>query len=358
MRILRRYLMRQVFAAVGLVLTALLLLFSFFDLIYQLRELGTSGLGLRQALLFVLLGVPAHLYELMPVAALIGTLLAIAQMVVHSEYAVMRTAGVSILSIGRALLQVGAVLAVFTFVSGEVLIPLSEGVVQKLRLDRSGGTAVAQASRSGLWLREGQSFVNVARILYDASLQEVRIYEFDADDRLRSITLAQRGRHLHSSAWLLRDLTLTRFEGTRVVVSRLAQMEWQSSLTPGVVNVLLTPPESMTLLTLSSYVAHLKANRQDATRYEVALWNKIIYPLAVLVMMVLALPFAYLNVRDGGVSGKIFAGIMLGLGFHLINRLFSHVGQLSAWPPLVAAGVPTLLFLTLAVAMLVRLERR
>ena len=86
-----------------------------------------------------------------------------------------------------------------------------------------------------------------------------------------------------------------------------------------------------------SYVQHLRENRQESARYEIALWNKIIYPFAVLVMMVLALPFAYMNVREGGVSTKIFAGIMLGLGFHLFNRLFGHLGQLAAWPPILAA---------------------
>ncbi len=357
MSILRRYLMWQVLSAILLVLTALQLLFSFFDLIYQLRELGTGGLRLAHAFLFVVLGMPAHLYELFPVAALIGTLLALAQLVVHSEYAVMRTSGVSILSIGRALLQVGVALALLTFVTGEVLIPLSEGVAQRLRLDRSG-SLVAQPSRSGLWLRDEQSFVNVARILYDASLQEVRIYEFDRDYHLKAITEAAQGRHLHDNLWQLTDLTVTRFDAPRVEVTRLRSLDWHSALTPGIVNVLLVSPESMSLFTLFSYVQHLRTNHQDSTRYEIALWNKLVYPLAVLVMMILALPFAYLNVRDGGVSSKIFAGIMLGLGFHLINRLFAHIGLLSAWSPGLAAGAPTLVFLTLALGMILRLERR
>jgi lipopolysaccharide export system permease protein len=129
-------------------------------------------------------------------------------------------------------------------------------------------------------------------------------------------------------------------------------------LTPGILSVLLVSPEKMSLLTLASYVRHLKDNKQSSARYEIALWTKIVYPLGIVVMMFLALPFAYMNVREGGVSTKIFAGIMLGLAFHLLSRLFGHVGQLAAWPPLLAAFAPTLLFLVLAVTLIRKLERR
>jgi lipopolysaccharide export system permease protein len=129
-------------------------------------------------------------------------------------------------------------------------------------------------------------------------------------------------------------------------------------LTPGILSVLLVSPEKMSLLTLASYVQHLRENRQESARYEIALWTKIVYPLGIVVMMILALPFAYMNVREGGVSTKIFAGIMLGLVFHLLSRLFGHLGQLAAWPPLLAAFAPTVLFLTLAVTLIRVLERR
>jgi len=114
----------------------------------------------------------------------------------------------------------------------------------------------------------------------------------------------------------------------------------------------------MSLLELISYIEHLSENRQDTSRYEIVLWQKIIYPFAVLVMMVLALPFAYFQVREGGLSSKVFTGIMLGLGFHLANRLFGHLGLLNAWPPFFSAVVPTLAFLGAAVVMMWQVEKR
>jgi lipopolysaccharide export system permease protein len=357
MRVLRRYLSRQITGSILLVLVALLMLFSFFDLIYELKDVGTEGYRLYASLTFVALSIPGHLYELLPVAALIGTLFALAQLVLHSEYAVMRTSGVSVLNMAGTLLRTGLIFAAATFATGEFLAPLSEEAAQKIRLKQTS-SVVAQAFRSGLWVKDDESFVNVARVLYDATLQDIRIYEFDGQYRLRGISQAREAKYVHQNLWRLNEVVQTRFDDSRVSVARIAQQDWRSVLTPNILSVLLVPPEKMSLWTLYSYVQHLRENKQESGRYEIALWNKLIYPIAVLVMMVLALPFAYMNVREGGLSIKIFMGIMLGLGFHLLNRLFGHVGQLAAWPPFLAAFVPTVTFLAIAILLLWRLERR
>jgi lipopolysaccharide export system permease protein len=357
-RILRRYLSKYIVGSIVLVLTGLMMLFAFFDLIYELKDVGGGqGYRLTGALMFVALNLPGHLYELLPVAALIGTLLAMAQLVIHSEYAVMRTSGMSILRLAFTMVQIGLIFATATFVTGEFLAPASEAAAQKLRLQQSS-SVVAQAFRSGLWVKDEGAFVNVARVLYDATLQDVRIYSFDDQYRLRSISQAREGKFVHENLWILKNVVQTRFEEDHTSVATYATLDWRSVLTPGILSVLLLPPEKMSVLTLFSYVQHLRENRQESARYEIALWNKVVYPIAVLVMMVLALPFAYMNVREGGVSTKIFAGIMLGLGFHLLNRLFGHLGQLASWPPMFAALVPTVAFLTLAIFMIRRLERR
>jgi len=357
MKVLRRYLSRQIAGSILLVLAGLVMLFGFFDLIYELKDVGAEGYRLYAALTFVALSIPGHLYELLPVAALIGTLLALAQLVIHSEYAVMRTSGVSILNMAATLFQTGLVFALATFVTGEFLAPISEEAAQKLRLKQTS-SVVAQAFRSGLWVKDDESFVNVARVLYDATLQDVRIYQFDDQYRLRVISQAREARYVRENLWRLKEVVQTSFENSHISVARIAEKDWRSVLTPSILSVLLVPPEKMSLWTLYSYVQHLRENKQESTRYEIALWNKLIYPVAVMVMMVLALPFAYMNVREGGLSAKIFTGIMLGLGFHLLNRLFGHVGQLAAWPPILAAFVPTVAFLGIAVVTIRQLERR
>ena len=358
MRTVRRYVARRVFGATALIFTALVLLFGFFDLIQELGDVG-SKYPLSLAVLYVALSLPGRAYEILPVAALIGTLFALSQLVVNSEYTVMRVSGVSMNSMAITLARIGIVLSVFTFLLGEVVAPLTDQTAQRMRFKATtSGNVVAKAFRSGLWIKDSNNFVNVSHIMPETVIHDVDIYAFDDKFRLTSISHAARGEYQHDDVWLLRDVVQTNFEATRTSVDKLTETEWHSVLRPSILNVLMVVPEQMSIWNLYSYLEHLRANKQDTVRYEIALWQKIIYPFAVLVMMVLALPFANFEVRSGGVGARIFTGIMLGLGFHLANRLFGHLGLLNAWPPLFSALFPTLGFLAAALVLIHRVEKR
>lgn len=357
MRILNRYLAHEVYSSTLLVFASLLMLFAFFDLIHELGDLGQGNYRLVNILGYVLLSLPGHVYELFPIAALIGTLFALAQLTAHSEFTVMRVSGISTPRIAWSLAKAGLLFVLLTFIFGEFIAPPSERAAQQLRL-KATSTVVAQEFRSGLWVKDAGNFVNIEEVLPDATMQGVKIYEFDPGFRLRTISYAQRAEHVDENRWRLTDVAQTRFESGMTVVSKLPQAYWHSVLTPDILNVLLVVPEQMSAWNLYFYVQHLRENKQKTTRYEIALWSKLAYPFASLVMIMLALPFAYFQGRSGGVSGKIFAGIMLGLVFHLLNRLFSHLGLLNDWSPLFSAVFPMLAFLGAAAAMMWKVEKR
>jgi lipopolysaccharide export system permease protein len=217
---------------------------------------------------------------------------------------------------------------------------------------------VAQEFRSGLWVKDGQNFVNVSEVTPDARLKRVRIYEFDADYRLRTLSFAESATYVKDRTWTLTDVVRTTFEPSRTQVRRIDEVEWTSVLEPQLLAMLVVRPDRMSAWSLYSYSQHLKENRQKALRYEIALWTKAMYPIAVLVMMVLAVPFAYFHKRQGGVGARIFTGIMLGLAFYMTNRLFGALGLLYDWPAPVVAVTPTLVFLTLALTLMWYQERR
>lgn len=357
MKVIKRYLAAEITTSTSLVFAALLMLFSFIDLIHELGELGKGAYRLPHMIAYVLLSVPGHVYELFPIAALIGTLFALAQLVASSEYTVMRVSGVSVPRMALMLVRVGVVFAVLTFVIGEFAAPPAEQLAQQLRAKAITGV-IAQEFRSGLWVKDDRNFVNVSQVLPDSVLVGVKIYEFDADHRLRKISQAQRGEYLRDNFWRLREVVQTSFEGNKTQVSRIAEADWRSVLDPNLLSVLLVVPEQMSAWNLYSYVQHLRENNQQTSRHEIAFWNKLIYPFAVLVMMVLALPFAYYQQRVGGIGAKVFAGIMLGIGFVVLGRLFTYLGLLRDWPPFWSAILPTLLFLGLATGMMWWGERR
>lgn len=358
MNLLTRYLAREIYAGIGLVFMALLMLFAFLDLIHELNVMGMGNYSVGMVLLFVLLTVPGHIYELFPVAVLIGTILALVQMAAHSELTIYRSSGASLGRMVMALLKISVPLVALSFVCGEFIAPPSERFAQSLRLKASNSQLQLKEFRSGVWAKDERSFVNVKDVLPDTSLLNIHIYEFDENYHLIAMRQAKRAVFLEEGRWQLEGVAQTHFSAGRASAESIPQMEWHSSLEPGILSVLLVVPEQMSAWSLRQYIGHLAENRQKTARYEVAFWNKLMYPLSLPVMLLLALPFAALQRRSGGVSGRIFAGIVLGLTFHFVGKLFGNLGAINGWPALLSVAVMPLLFLMLAGMMLWWTERR
>lgn len=375
MSVLQRYFAREIFRAVLFVMLALLGLFSFFDLTSELQVVNQGGYRLQHALLYVLLGTPGYLYEFMPIAVLIGSIYVMAQYASNSEFTIMRAAGMSSFKAGGMLIKIGLVFIVVTFVFGEVLSPISTKLAKKVKTTALGA-AITQEFRTGLWTKDlvrenglkgevvGSRFLNVKEVLPNRGLVGVKIFEFDNEFNLSREIVAARATYVGKNIWRLSDVNETSFPKTlnatelsAVSSVHASSKEIVSEITPDILAVLFLDPDRMSAYDLATYTQHLIDNKQDSERYAIALWKKITYPFAVLVMMALALPFAYLHARSGGISLKIFSGIMIGMVFYLINSLFSHLGLLNTWPAPVTAVVPSLLFLMLAMIALRYVER-
>ncbi len=357
MTLLARYLAGQVLVASGFVLLALLVLFAFFDVMQELGSLGRNDYGLGQAAVVVLLNVPGHLYEIVPVAALIGTLFALSRLVGNSEYAVMRVSGLSNWRVAGYFAVIGVLLSMLLLVLGEYVAPWSEQAAQRYKL-MATRSVVAQQFRSGLWVKDGASFINVREVMPDNTLRGIEIYGFDADGSLGWIRAAEQAKWRGGQDWDLQQVMETRFSSAGIEATRRERQDWRSVLTPDILSVLLVAPEKMSARTLWRYVDHLKANNQKASRYELALWSKFISPFVIPIMMLIAMPFAIQGPRAGGTSAKIFIGILAGLGFHLLSRLFGHLGLLNDWPAVVVSILPLLIFLAIALTGIRWVDRR
>ncbi|MEO5700401.1 MAG: LPS export ABC transporter permease LptG [Casimicrobiaceae bacterium] len=360
MKLLTRYIGREVLTAVMFIFTGLVALFAFFDLIHELGDVGRGGYTLGSAALYVALQLPARMYELFPVAALIGTLFAMAQLVANSEYTVMRASGASLMQVAWALVRIGIPLAIATFLAGEYVAPPADRLAQYLRMQARSDAprVVAQQFRSGFWFKQDRTFVNIRGVLSDMTLVGVRIYEFDQAMNLRALRVAESGKYGEDGHWQLVNVRTTQLGADRTQVSTAASQPWVTILRPSLLTVYQVAPERLELNTLWDNMRILGGSAQKTTRFEIAFWNKVFYPVAVVVMMILALPFAYIQRRSGGVGARIFAGTMLGLSFFLLGRLFTNLGLLNDWPPLFSAIFPLVVFVGVAATMLWWLERR
>lgn len=371
-RTYEKYFARQVYLSFIFILFAFSGLFFFFDLLGELDSVGRGAYTFGLAVIRVSLQTPSRFYEIIPVAALISAIYVFAQMAANSEYTIFRASGLSPHRALGSLLKIGVPIVLLTFFIGEVVGPYTDQLSERIRL-QALGSAVSSNFQSGVWVRDTVAsnsqgkqimrFVNVGELKPDATITNVRIYEFDSDFRLNDIRIAKSGTFVPPDHWELRGVSELSLgdvppgpgvapddplrQAYRSTLKNTPDYLMRSELTPQILSVLLITPDRMSIYGLFSYIQHLQQNSQDTQSYEIALWRKALYPFAVLVMLTLSLPFAYLRTRSGVVGVKVFGGIMLGMSFQLINTLFSHIGTLNTWPAPVTAAAPGLIYLVL-----------
>ncbi|WDZ97649.1 LPS export ABC transporter permease LptG [Herbaspirillum sp. WKF16] len=376
MRVIQRYFTSEITRSVLFALAAFLALFAFFEMMGQLDQVGRNGYKLQQAVLYVVMGLPGNVYELMPTAVLIGTIYTLSQLAARSEFTIMRVSSMSTGMAAKVLLRIGLGFAVLTILFGELIAPKATEWAEKLKLQAQGASLSSQF-RSGMWAKDvikdnglegnvtGSRFINIHAVQPDGRIEGVKLYELDTEFHMARMVTAKSGAYDGNHVWTLTDVTQSDFaDGNKerkitepVKTVTTPSMKLVSEVTPEILSVLFADPDRMSAYDLRAYTKHLEANNQRTDRYEIAFWKKIVYPLSIFVMMALALPFAYLHFRAGGVSLKIFTGIMIGVCFQLINSLFSHLGLLNTWPAFVTAALPSLLFMALAAGALWWVER-
>ena len=366
MKTIRKLIYREVITSICLVTLGFLSLFLFFDLVDELPGIGKSSvLGgedsvyqLRHALLYVGLQIPNHIYELLPISVLIGTIFVMARFAQSSEFTILRTSGLGPWRALRLLLLLGGVFVLISFVIGDYVAPIADRGAQLLKAKYQGRITLGQ---TGAWLKEKQTYsnsvVNVRALGSDNEMQGVRIFEFDNKGLVVSMTEAASAQFLADGSWLLKKTQRTDFqlrpstdglknalESANVTISRTAELRWPTDISAEMVSVALLKPDRMATYDLFNYVQHLEANGQTAQRYEIEFWKKVFYPLSCLVMVMLALPFAYLHFRSGSVTSYVFGGVMIGISFFLLNNVFGYIGNLQNWQPWLAAATPGLLY--------------
>ncbi len=369
MKTIRRLIYGEVAAAIALVAVGFLALFFFFDLVDELQYLGKSnGLGgsteiyqIRHALLYVSLLVPNHLYELMPISVLIGTIFVMARLAQSSEYTILRTSGLGPWRALKLLLLLGAFFVMLSFAIGDYMAPASDRAAQLLKARYQGKITIGQ---TGAWLKEKQAYntyvVNVKELSPDNEMRGVQVFEFDNRGQVVSTTDAPVATFSATDAWVMKTAVRAEFEvpsgvttgaipkAAKVTRATVQDFRWPTEITAEMVSVALLKPERMGTIDLFNYVRHLDANGQTAQRYEIEFWKKVFYPLSCLVMVILALPFAYLHFRSGGIAGYVFAGVMIGISFFLLNNVFGYIGNLHNWQPWLAAATPGLLYMAVS----------
>ncbi len=354
MSLLARYIGKTVFLNTLLVLMVLVALSALFSFIGELDDVGKGDYSVKTALIYILLRIPGTAYELFPSSVLLGSLLGLGAMASHSELTVMRSAGISIAQMATAVAMIGLLLMGLVAMLGEFVMPPSESQAQELR-SAALSKRLSIRSQTGYWAKSDTRFINIKSVLPDMTLIDVSIYEFDGGSELQSVVHAQQAQQVEGGEWQLREITQTNFFADSLTTERSELRQVPDLVNAELLQGLSVAPESMSIRNLFSQIGYLKRNQLDSGPIELALWTKITTPLSTLVMLMLSLPFVFTSQRSGSVGQKIFIGILLGIGYFLLNRLFTHLGLANGLSPSVSTLIPLTLFSLLAVFGLTRI---
>lgn len=333
---LDRYLIRNILALTGIVAIVLIAIYTLAVFASGLGNVGQEGLSAWQLLKYSLLLVPGNAYILLPIIALLGTLLGVGGMARHGEITAMRAAGVSHLRIGRAILIAGVLLGISTFVLGNWLGPEGQREANQIRRQVGAGPGRSQ------WLREGRHIVRIRRLRSADRIDGITIYTLNSNGQLASTTHAKTALYL-GGHWELRNVRRTDFASSHVSTSEQPTAAWPDGIQPYVLKLLILKENSLTAQGLFQLIHYLDKNHLDSTRYRMLLWRKLVEPITVMAMMLFALPFAGGRLRESGAGQRLLAGILIGVLFYVANKVSVSLGDIYGWWPALAAGAPTAL---------------
>lgn len=344
---INRYLIVTILGFCAITALALVAIYTFISFVADIDQTGKGDFGVLQLIWYTLLMMPSGLYVLMPIIALLGTLLGLGALAGQNEINAMRAAGVTLLRLSAATLTAGALIGVLTVMVGDWLAPLSTTAARMFKNEARYSVAGGVTAKP-VWLRDGDRVLQIRSLVDEHTMGDVDIY------RLAPTSLAvQEVLHAHSARfdgahWQLGSVARTRFGAHGIQADTVDTLQWDSTLSPEVLRLFVLEARSLSIPGLMRLIAYMDHNGLDASAYRLSLWRKAVAPLTAMVMMLFAIPFV-LGTQRGGAGQRLLIGVLVGLVFYVTNEVSASLGELYGWSPAVAAALPTSLMAALAV---------
>jgi lipopolysaccharide export system permease protein len=351
MHLLDRYIGRTVFAAILMVLLIIVGIDVVSAFIDESGDVSESY-GFAEIAAYIVLTIPGRLYEYMPFAALIGCLVGLGQLASASELIIMRSAGVSIARLVAIVMKSALLVALAGFLLGEYVAPQAEQLAQSQRaMAQNPGDGVA--GRYGIWNREGNSFLHFNAMESETVVHGVTLLQFDDRRRMQSALRAQRAVHA-GDHWQLEQAVKTDFSSWETLQTWHETLRWDTGITPQLLVMEVVAPERLPLPDLYRYSRYLQQQGLDADDFELALWRKLLQPVSIAGLVLVAIAFIFGPLRDGTMGLRIFVGVLVGVVFQISQDLLGPASLVFGFSPLYAALGPILLCLAAGLVLLAR----
>ncbi len=347
MSILDWYIARVLISTSSLCLLVLTGLSGIIKWVDQLRLVGRGTYTMMDAGIYVLFLIPRDIEMFFPMAVLLGALIGLGMMAANSELVVMQASGQSRLQITLSAMKTAVPLMLLVMALGEWVAPAAEQRANELKATMISGGSLIKSHR-GIWAKDGDLFVNIGEVEDLNTLGNITLYEFDARQHLTHVVNARRA-EFDGKVWMMRDVSKTHIQDDKITRDELASEPWESTLTPDKLSVVSVKPESLSVQGLLGYLEYLKVNTQDPSRYELALWRKLLQPVTVAVMMLVALSFVFGPLRTVTLGARVLLGVVAGFGFYICNEIFGPMTLVYQLPAFIGAGAPAIIFAGAAV---------
>ena len=355
MSLLDRYIVRAILGSVLLVMLVILVLGALFVFIDQQDDIGTGHYTALSAFWYTLLNLPQLAYELLPITALIGSLLGLGALARGSELTVVRASGVSIARLAGMALLAGLLLIFVELLLGELLAPpLQQAAREQKAFSKLSN--VSFGGGGGAWVRDGDLILNVAGQYSQRQFGSMQIFELSPQHRLIALGHATHATAGSRGRWLLSDYTESRFADDAVTTRPPGQRLLASNVTAGFLGLAVEDPKQLTSRALWRLISYYRTNALDTREYLFAFWSRIARTLAIAFSVLLAIPFVLGSLRSAGAGTRMMLGLILGIGFFLLQRLIESGTIVFDLNPVVLAWLPTTLLATVTVTLLARVR--
>lgn len=346
MRILDRYIGQTVLISILSVMTVILSLFLLISFVNEFEKIGRAEYTLWQAILYVALQIPQSIYEIFPMAALLGTMLGLGALSKNSEMVIIRASGVSRLRISLAVIKSALLLIVLVIIVGETIAPPAIQYANESRI-KALASQLSLNTDFGLWARDGKTYIHIRNVESDGRLVDINLYTLNENGELSQQLHADTARH-DGNVWQLKNVTHSQIGHDGIEQTASATLEWQTLLDPELVGIVSLEPTNLAVWKLLDYIRYLRSNGLESEQYELAMWNKLIAPFTILAMVLVAVPFMFGSQRQTSIGLQVVLGFMVGLVFYIASRLAGQIGLVYDLMPVISASVPTLLVFALA----------
>jgi len=341
--IITRYLGSHIHKGTALVLLTLVSLSLFFTLIRELEDVGTGQYGLWQMMQYLMLKMPNSVVEFMPLAALLGCMLSLGSLASNSELIALQSSGLSVKKLILSVAQSVLVLAIISFLIADFIVPLSENQANAVR-SGSLSSSISIHARKGVWIKDKNNIIYIQQLFPDGNAKQIEIYHLNSNGELYRTTRAQQALVV-TDGWMLANVKQTHLSNNKTRVTKMKQQLYQGDLSDTLLTSLAVDPQQMSVTDLNAYIDFLQDNELSSDAESLFFWRKLYAPLTILVMGLLAIPFVLGSQRQSNTGQRLMIGILLGLLYVVINRLFIQLGEQLNVAAYINALIPTLIFL-------------